>query len=98
MEANKKHRSLEEMTSLISSWETSGLSKQEFCKRQQIAYSVFLYWSKKIKEKNTDVPDSGFIEIKEPRPVSGFEIIFPTGCIIRFSDQTDPSYIRKLVF
>jgi len=98
MEATKKHRSLEEMATLISSWETSGLSKQEFCKRHQISYSVFLYWSKKIKEQNTGVPDSDFVEIKESRRVSVFEIIFPTGCVIRFSEQADPSFIRKLVF
>lgn len=98
MEANKKHRSLEDMVTLISIWKTSGLTKQEFCKQQQISYSVFLYWNKKIKAQDEEVSDHGFIEIKEPRPIPDFEIIFPTGCVIRFSDQVDPSYIRELVF
>jgi hypothetical protein len=86
------------MTTLISSWAASGLSKQAFCKQQQIPYSVFLYWNKKIKAQKEEVPDSGFIEIKEPRPIPGFEIIFPTGCILRFSSIADPSFIRKLIF
>ncbi len=98
MESNKKHRSLEEMASLISSWKTSGLTKQEFCKQHQIAYSVFQYWNKKVKAQNEGVSDPGFIEINQARPISGFELIFPTGCVIRFTEQADPFFIRKLVF
>jgi hypothetical protein len=98
MEANKKHRTREEMVSLLNSWEVSGLTKQAFCQQHNLAYNVFHYWNRKIKASDQENTDSGFIEIKTTRQISDFEVLFPSGCIIRFSSSVDPFFIRKLIF
>ena len=36
---------------IISDWEQSGQTQQEFCRKREIIYTQFTYWQKRIKKE-----------------------------------------------
>lgn len=95
--SKKAHRSPEEMLEILSTWKSSGLSRQAFCKEHQLPYSVFQYWNRKFNEENKQV-ESSFIELSNtPSSLPELEILFPSGVKIVLSGKTDPDFIRSLV-
>lgn len=96
----KTHRSKEEMISFIEQWRLSGESKKSFCTRHGIAGNVFHYWYKKL-EKDNKKALSGFVEVKSSSKSNSLvpiEIIFPSGAKVILSHNTDPAFIRSIVY
>jgi hypothetical protein len=51
----------EEWQRRVREWEDSGLTQVEYCKRNELKISAFLYWRKKFSEKNPTRPS--FVEV-----------------------------------
>lgn len=96
----KIRRSKEEMIFYIKEWRASGESKKSFCARYGIAPSVLQYWHSKLENQDTE-NQSGFVEVRPSSKTSAIipiEVVFPSGARIVFSQDTDPSFIRSLVY
>lgn len=62
---NKKQNKKELWKARIKAWETSGLSKSDFCKEQHIPHSSFWKWYKRLSEKfKKEARDISFVPIK----------------------------------
>ena len=79
--------SMEDIKSLIRSWELSGLSKSAFCRDQQMSYHKFIYWHKRIGAPVRSAAAFVPVEVINPRIAlteritirskSGMEVSFP---------------------
>lgn len=89
-----KHTS-EQMQLVISKWQTSGLSKKEFCRQQDITYQTFHYWYKRL----TSAPAAGFTEISvQGHDSTGrSEIVFPSGVRMILHGEPSASWLRELL-
>ena len=87
-----KH-TLEQMQEVISRWSQSGLSKKEFCRQQDIAYSKFHYWHKRVRTGGAP----GFAELSVPGTLPpDCEVIFPSGIRVVFRGAPSVSWLRLL--
>lgn len=80
----RKDRSESEMAALLDEWSSSGESKQVFCKRNNLSFSVFRYWQKKLSEQEpSDQGGGGFVpvEVRSIGPSTD-----PVRLTIRFAD------------
>ncbi|MCE7042831.1 IS66 family insertion sequence element accessory protein TnpA [Dyadobacter sp. CY312] len=95
----------ERMRELYDQWQSQGISKQAFCKRNGMGYHKFNYWVKKFRSKNASIsPPRGFSQISAPQPELLCQdpralaaITFPSGARIELFGSLDASFIRKLV-
>lgn len=84
----------EQMQTAINEWQQSELSKKAFCRQQNITYSTFHYWLKRVGSS----ADAGFTEINvEQGHCSGCELIFPSGTRMVFQGEPSASWLRELV-
>jgi hypothetical protein len=100
----KKTRYTEtEMRAAYLGWQQSGLSKQDYCHKNNLQRSSFFYWIKKLGY--TESPPAGnFQEIKIPRPESKanfpipeIEIEYPSGTKLRLYKSADTALIKSLI-
>ena len=85
----------EQMDATIKEWQQSGLSKKDFCLQRGITYHTFHYWYKRLSGS------VGFAEVNV-RPSSHFsssayELIFPSGVRMMFTEQPSVQWLRELV-
>jgi hypothetical protein len=83
----------EQMQEIIHAWSQSGLSKKEFCRQQNITYSNFHYWCKRLRTPSTP----GFAELQVPDTSSGCEVIFPSGVRLLLQGEPSVNWLRSLV-
>ena len=88
------------MFSMIESWKNSGQSQQDFCKVENLAYSVFHYWHKKYRGEQTATPSPAFVpvhihSVHAGSPVA--ELILPDGRRVNFYQAIDVSFLRSLL-
>tara|TARA_R110000751_G_scaffold188378_2_gene294406 strand:- start:308 stop:598 length:291 start_codon:yes stop_codon:yes gene_type:complete len=56
----RKHRTPEQWQALVDQHRDSGLSASQFCKQENIGYSSFCNWRKRLSDQPTDnLTDSG---------------------------------------
>lgn len=100
----KKTRYTEtEMRAAYVEWQQSGLSKQDYCLKNNLQRGTFFYWIKKLGY--TESPPAGnFQEIKIPRPESKanfpipeIEIEYPSGTKLRLYKPADTALIKSLI-
>jgi phage tail protein X len=86
----------EKMEHAIAAWQTSGLSKKEFCRQRNIKYSTFHYWIKRIISDQ----QPGFTEVplQANAGLGLFEIIFPSGVRISLQNIPSASWLREVVY
>lgn len=85
----------EQMEVTITEWQHSGLSKKAFCLQRGITYHTFHYWCKRLSAS------AGFAEVKMASSDStpnGYELIFPSGVRMVFTEQPPVQWLRELVF
>jgi transposase len=84
----------EEMRQLYAQWQQSGLSRQAFCKQENIHYATFHYWHKQFNQ----LQDGGFSEVSlaPPQTVSA-ELIFPSGVRMVFHSTPPVGWLKELV-
>lgn len=85
----------EEMQVAISEWQTSGLTKKEFCRQRNIKYPTFHYWIKQLSSDHQE----GFTEVslQDGMEVGLFEITFPSGVRISLQNIPSPGWVREVV-
>ena len=87
---------------IIEGYESSGLSKADYCKSQKISKNKFYYWCAKLRPdlkspKHThQVSESSFIPIKSTRS-EVFTIILSSGLELKFDKLPDPNWIANLI-
>lgn len=88
-----KH-TLEQMQEVIRAWPQSGLSKKEFCRQQNITYSNFHYWCKRVHTPSAP----GFAELSvSATPSPDCEVIFPSGVRLVLRGEPSVNWLRSLV-
>jgi hypothetical protein len=92
-----------EMQAAYSGWQQSGLSKKEYCLKNNLSPSAFFYWIKKLAFKEDPSADS-FQEIKVPKPkatpnlqVPEIEIEYPSGAKLKLYKQVDACWIKSII-
>jgi len=81
----------------LNEWKESGLGPALWCKAQDIPYSQFCYWKKKIFEKCDQVASQeSFIEIPETRVPSTIEVRFEE-LTIQISKNFDYSDLQRCI-
>ena len=91
---------------LVEQWKQSGTSRLAFCRKHQIAYGSFLYWSKDVAARDR----GGFLEVRvsptvsankscdAPIPAFGMaEIVAPSGWKVRLSPGFDHAQIEAIL-
>jgi hypothetical protein len=89
-----------EMSYHIQSWKDSGKTQKQYCSLNNITYSRFYYWLRKVREKDNSIMN-GFIPIRvngsEPRLMTDIEIKYPNGvCISVASSDIQYNTSQKL--
>jgi hypothetical protein len=85
----------EQMQVVINEWQTSGLSKKEFCRQRNISYHTFHYWCKRLISPRA----TGFTEmrVQSREPIRECEIMFPSGARMIFHGEPSVSWLRELL-
>lgn len=77
--ANDKSKSAQ-MSALISSWRSSGVSKKTFCASSHINIHTFTYW---LAKEGGGSADAGFLELGDVSESYPLELHFPQGAFLR---------------
>lgn len=75
------------MFGLAQEWETSGLSKKAFCRKQGISPTIFYYWFNKWKRTKQEDSD-GFLALtpaKEDNYSAQYRLTYPNGVQLEVS-------------
>jgi|SRR5665213_3478429 len=91
----------EQMFSLISQWQQSGLSQKAYCQQQSIKYHVFHYWYKCYRQQQpgADSSASAFVKLQITKAVAAgaVEIYFASGTRLLFHQPVSSHYLKELV-
>lgn len=86
---------------LVEQWRQSGLDKLTFCRKHDITYSRFLYWSKQITESKVgDECGDGFVAISlEPGNVpKSICLQGPNGLLLYIQSTPDAvQFVKSLL-
>ena len=78
----------------VSKWERSGEDKTAFCRNQGLNYDLFTYYSRRYALKKEG---SVFIPVQLSSSVALYEVVFPSGVILKFSANLPlPELIRSV--
>lgn len=83
-------------------FETSGLSKEEFCNSNRLDRNLFFRWLKKIRPdlkghvRKNQKASPGFIALKEKTP-ENIHIRLASGVELSFSTATSPHWIANFL-
>jgi hypothetical protein len=89
----------------------SGLSVRQFCAKQRISEPSFYAWRKRLQVRNgkteqpgdvhprLDVPDRGhgFIPVQVRDAAGALEVIHPSGCRVRVTDEGHLAMLRQVL-
>ena len=85
----------EQMDATIKEWQQSGLSKKDFCLQRGITYHTFHYWCRRLSGSG------GFAEVNVRTSShcnsNAYELIFPSGVRMMFTEQPSVQWLRELV-
>jgi hypothetical protein len=85
-----------EWQSRIADWKQSGLSGNAWCRRNNLKYSVFLYWKDRLQHlQNADA--NGFVEVKEDRQAIGGVELRVADVVIALSRDFDEVTLGRLM-
>ncbi len=79
---NKEKYTQEQKLAHVRSWEASGLSKKEYCRRQDLNYSTFKNWTSRDK-----INEGKFIPVKlktggAALGQTALKVSFPNGVVV----------------
>lgn len=93
----------EQMFSMITLWQQSGLSQKAYCQQHNIRYHVFHYWYKCFCDLQSPSKDEGFIPLKI-QPVNctntasaHAELLLPDGRRLLFHQAVTSDYLKALI-
>jgi hypothetical protein len=92
-----------EMYPLIRQWQSSGLSKSEYCSVHNIKLHTFYYWEQKYRKETADSINKvgQFVELQinttEEQGSEKLIICCPNGVYLKFVELPSPSYLCALL-
>ncbi len=93
----------QQMFSMITSWQQSGLSQKAYCQEHNIRYHVFHYWYKCFRHLHSPAKDDGFIPLRL-QPVNSIntasavvELLLPDGRRLLFHQTITSDYLKALI-
>ena len=84
------------MFELMVEWESSGLTRQEFCEERGIKLSNFSYWRTRYRQSKSASESGSFVSVKPALPVS-IELIYPNGVKVVLPAKTDQVTLSSLI-
>lgn len=93
----------EQMFSLITSWQQSGLTQKAYCEHHGIGYHVFHYWYKCFRDFQSPSKAEGFIPLKIQREnalhtsTAHAELLLPDGRRLLFHQPVTSDYLKVLI-
>jgi hypothetical protein len=86
--------------SQIEAWRDSGVSQAEYCKANNLRYSRFLYWRRKLEQANPEqggIASSGFARVAVPGARADLSIALPGGQVIHGITADNLSVVQQLL-
>ena len=97
--ANRQARS-QQMHEHIQGWQQSTLTQKDYCLQNNLSFSTFYYWSKKLR-KADQVEPIGFVSlmIKDHKSASAgsLQLRYPNGVQLSVPVTTDLGLLSRLV-
>jgi hypothetical protein len=97
----------QQMFTIITSWQQSGLTQKDYCEQHSIRYHVFHYWYKKYRDAQLSDKQACFIPLQvKPScftatvtsPAAAHtEIILPDGRRLLFHKPVSADYLKALI-
>jgi deoxyribodipyrimidine photolyase len=93
----------EQMFSMITCWQQSGLSQKAYCQQNGIRYHVFHYWYKCFRDRQSPSRDEGFMPIKIQfsntinTASAHAELVLPDGKRLLFHQGVSSDFLKALI-
>jgi len=82
---------------MITSWQQSGQSQQQYCRQNNIAYHVFHYWYKVYRKEHATAKAS-FVALNISQPLQAHvEVQLADGKRIVFHQPVSAAYLKALI-
>lgn len=89
-------RTPSQIISLLTEYENSGLSANDFCEQHQIKRFNLTRWQRLYRKSKT--PPKGFVAVSAAKePPDQKEVLFAEYLGIRFYQPVDPTYFKALL-
>ena len=98
MRYDDQHR--EKMFSVIVSWQNSGLSQRAYCEQHSLRYSLFHYWYKLYRDKQTTpASQNRFVplSIHASPAAASVELLLADGRRLVFHQGVSADYLKALI-
>lgn len=103
VDRRRSRRSSREKAELVERWCESGLSRAEFCRREEICYGSFVRWITQWMEQAEETPE--FVEVVEAIPEAsrsddesgGIELVSPSGWRVRVRGGFESRDLERVV-
>jgi hypothetical protein len=79
----------------IHAWEKSGLSQKAYCRQEQLSFSAFYYWRRKLAGNNRRFVELKFKQTGDSHP--SIIVVLPNDIRIQISRDADFKAIEQLV-
>mgnify|MGYP001800267115 CR=1 FL=1 len=84
------------MFALMAQWESSGLTRQQFCKEHGVKLGNFSYWrTRYLRSKSSKKPEN-FVKVT-PIQATSIELIYPNGVKIVLPADSDSGTLSSLI-
>lgn len=99
----------QQMFSMITCWQQSGLTQKDYCEQHSIRYHVFHYWYRKYRDTQLSDQQAGFVPLqiqpsaaaaadsRTPSAGAHTEIVLPDGRRILFHQPVSVDYLKVLI-
>ena len=93
----------EQMFSMITCWQQSGLSQKAYCQQNGIRYHEFHYWYKCFRDRQSPSRDEGFMPIKIQSSntintaSAHAELVLPDGKRLLFHQGVSSDFLKALI-
>jgi len=86
------------MYGILQDYTSSGQSKQEWCKINNLPLHKLHYWQRKFKnEQNTEAPGFMDLKVKPDHTCNLLTIIYPNGVQIKFESTISAHLLQNLI-
>lgn len=88
----------QQMFTMITSWQRSGLSQKAYCEHNHIRYHLFHYWYKRYKHAQAAHED-GFVALSVKPAVThaAIEVLLADGKRILFHQPVTSDFLKALI-
>jgi hypothetical protein len=92
----------QQMFSVISLWQQSGLSQKAWCQQNNMAYATFHYWYKRFRDQPTATGETGsgaFVHLTvDGTPTAGWcELVLADGKKLVFHQPVSAPFLSNLI-